>query len=107
MLGLTAAWLAPAAALLAVETGSGIACSVTRSSHGGPIISPTPKRPRPAGRTLWFLAVAVVVLVGVAVPYGLLAGQESGLAVVAFWLLFGLFVIGLVVIGVFRWKDDP
>jgi len=49
----------------------------------------------------------VVVLVGVAVPYGLLTGQESGLAVVSFWLLFGLGVIGLVIIGVFRWKDDP
>jgi len=49
----------------------------------------------------------LAVLAGVAVPYGLLAGRETGLAVVAFWLLFGLFVIGLVVLGVLRWRDDP
>jgi len=47
------------------------------------------------------------VLAGVVVPYGLLTGREGGLAVVSFWLLFGLVVIGLVVIGVFRWRDVP
>lgn len=62
---------------------------------------------RPPGRSLWLLAVAVVVLAGVAVPYGLLSGRETGLAVVSFWLLFGLVVIGLVVLGVLRWRDEP
>jgi len=75
--------------------------------NGGQAISRNAERQRPDGRTPWLLAVALVVLAGVAVPYGLLAGRETGLAVVAFWLLFGLVVICLVVLGVLRWKDDP
>ncbi len=87
--------------------GSGNAYAVRRLHNGGKPISPPPKGSRPAGRSLWLLAVAVALLAGVGVPYGVLAGRETGLAVVSFWLLFGLVVIGLVVLGVLRWKDDP
>ena len=70
-------------------------------------ISPKAEDRRPRGRTPWILAVAVVIVVGVAVPYGLLAGRDPGLEVVYFWLLFGLVVIGLVFLGVDRWRDEP
>lgn len=92
---------------LAVAAKSGNAYALRRLQKGGQPISLNPKGSRPAGRSLWLLAVAVAVLAGVAVPYGLLAGRETGLAVVSFWLLFGLVVIGLVALGVLRWRDEP
>jgi uncharacterized membrane protein YhaH (DUF805 family) len=50
--------------------------------------------------------MAIAVLAGIAVPYGLLAGSEQVMAVVLFWLFFGLVVIGLIFIGVMRWRDE-
>jgi len=57
------------------------------------------------GRTAWFWAVAIVVLAGVAVPYGLLAGPDAGLSVALFWLGFGFVVIALIAVATARWKD--
>ncbi|MDG4648435.1 hypothetical protein P6F26_08255 [Roseibacterium sp. SDUM158017] len=48
-----------------------------------------------------------MVLAGVGVPYGLLAGPSPGLGVLGFWLVFGIVVIGLVVLGALRWRDRP
>ncbi|WP_323035639.1 hypothetical protein [Pararhodobacter sp.] len=50
--------------------------------------------------------MTLTVLAGAAVPYGLLADSERIMAVPLFWLLFGVVVIGLIVIGVTRWRDD-
>jgi hypothetical protein len=58
------------------------------------------------GRAIWLTAMAITVLAGVAVPYGLLAHSERIVAVSLFWLFFGVVVIGLIVIGVARWRDD-
>lgn len=57
------------------------------------------------GRSLWLAAVAATVLAGVIVPYGLLGGGATGLAVGAFWLVFGVVVVVLIAIGVSRWRD--
>jgi hypothetical protein len=40
------------------------------------------------------------------VPYILLADSERIMVVSLLWLLFGVVVIGLIVIGVARWRDD-
>jgi hypothetical protein len=50
--------------------------------------------------------MAITVLAGVAVPYGVLADSERVMAVPLFWLFFGAVVIGLIVIGVARWRDN-
>ncbi|SHJ21825.1 hypothetical protein SAMN04488012_10624 [Palleronia salina] len=61
---------------------------------------------RGAGR-LWLAAVAVTILAGVVVPYAILGPAGSTRAVPVFWTLFGLVVIGLIVAGVARWRDEP
>lgn len=71
----------------------------------GVTINQTPKERRPGGRAIWLAAVAVAVLAGVAVPYGLLADSEYVMAVVLFWMFFGVVVVGLIVLGVMRWRD--
>lgn len=58
----------------------------------------------PSGRLIWSVATVLVVVLGVAVPYGLLAGAAPGLGLVVFWLGFGLAVMLLVAIGVMRWR---
>ncbi|KIN73277.1 hypothetical protein Z949_2466 [Sulfitobacter guttiformis KCTC 32187] len=50
--------------------------------------------------------MAITVLAGVAVPYGVLSDSPMIMAVPLFWLLFGVVVIGLIVIGVTRWSDE-
>ena len=57
------------------------------------------------GSALWLGLVAALVLAGVAVPYGLLAGPDAGLAVALFWLGFGLAVVVLVAAATARWKE--
>lgn len=54
------------------------------------------------GRNAWLAAMALVILAGVAVPYGVLGG---GFATALFWLGFGLVVAGLIVVAVLRWRD--
>ncbi|MCA1777357.1 MAG: hypothetical protein LC676_17625 [Loktanella sp.] len=50
--------------------------------------------------------MAIAILAGIFVPYGLLAGSDRAMAVLIFWLLFGVVVIGLIAIGVMRWRDE-
>ena len=57
------------------------------------------------GFRLWLGLVAVVILAGVFVPYGVLAGRDGSLIIVGFWCLFGSTVIGLILWGVSGWKD--
>tara|TARA_R110001599_G_C11935692_1_gene630075 strand:- start:82 stop:399 length:318 start_codon:yes stop_codon:yes gene_type:complete len=75
-------------------------------SKQGCIIDMTVKERQRYGRAIWLAAMAITVLAGVVVPYGFLADSERAMAVPLFWLLFGLVVIGLIVIGVARWRDD-
>ena len=63
----------------------------------------TPRRP--GGRNAWLTAAAVLILAGMAVPYGVLGGRGAGLAVAGFWLGFGLAVVALIWAGVRRWRD--
>lgn len=59
-----------------------------------------------AGR-LWLATVGATVVAGIVVPYGVLGETAHPYAVPIFWFLFGLVVIGLIVAGVLRWRDEP
>ncbi|MBK1635128.1 hypothetical protein [Rhodovulum adriaticum] len=61
----------------------------------------------PAGRRFWIVAMAVLILAGIAVPYGALAGAAPGFAVLLFWAGFGLAVIALIALAVLRWRAEP
>jgi hypothetical protein len=52
----------------------------------------------------WLAAAALLVLAGIAVPYGLLSGEPHGLGILVFWLGFGLAVIALILRGVSGWR---
>ncbi len=56
------------------------------------------------GFRLWLGLMVGVILSGVFVPYGPLAGRDGSLIVAGFWTLFGATVIGLIVWGVSGWK---
>lgn len=58
-------------------------------------------------RSLWLIVMALLVFAGVYVPYGVLGGQSPGLLIAGFWLLFGIGVAIMVVLGTIRWKDEP
>lgn len=58
-------------------------------------------------RNLWLFGMAILILAGVVVPYGLLGGGEPGLVIAGFWLLFGVAVAVMVALGVARWRDEP
>lgn len=57
------------------------------------------------GAALWLALVAVTVIAGIAVPYGVLSGSAAALDVTLFWLAFGLVVIGVIAAAVARWRD--
>lgn len=57
-------------------------------------------------RRLWLAAVGMTILAGIVVPYFILGPIGHPLAVPIFWFVFGLVVIGLIVVGVSRWRDD-
>ncbi|PQO22695.1 hypothetical protein C2I36_11645 [Rhodobacteraceae bacterium WD3A24] len=60
----------------------------------------------PAGRAVWLAAVALLVLAGFIVPYGILGGSGApGLTLALFWLIFGLAVVVVIALGVARWRD--
>ena len=61
-----------------------------------------PPRRAQAARRIWLAAVALVVLAGVFIPYGPMAGSPG---VGVFWLVFGAAVIALIAIGIARWTD--
>ena len=65
-----------------------------------------PDRDRRAtrGRGPWLGAVALAVLAGIAVPYGLMPAAP-GAALALFWTGFGLVVALLIALGVLRWRD--
>ncbi|SEP17267.1 hypothetical protein SAMN04490248_1324 [Salinihabitans flavidus] len=56
------------------------------------------------GFTWWLVVVGVVIAAGILVPYGFLAGGAPSLDIMIFWCLFGVAVVGLIVIGVARWR---
>lgn len=56
------------------------------------------------GFTWWLIVVAVIIAAGIIVPYGILGGGAPSLDILIFWSVFGAAVIGLVVVGVFRWR---
>lgn len=73
---------------------------------GGKTIYKIGKERQRRGRATWLAATAITVLAGVAVPYGMLTESAMIMAVPLFWLLFGVVVIILIVIGVMRWSDE-
>jgi hypothetical protein len=56
-------------------------------------------------RRIWIAALCVTIMAGIVVPYFILGPGTHPLAAVAFWFVFGVFVIGLIAIGVMRWRD--
>jgi small-conductance mechanosensitive channel len=52
---------------------------------------------------LWAAALIVLVATGYAVPYLLLSGTESWSGAFLFWIVFGVFVWGILVGRVARW----
>ena len=57
-------------------------------------------------RSLWLFVVALLVVAGVYVPYGLLGGGTPGFLIAGFWLLFGIGVAIMVMLGTSRWTDE-
>lgn len=56
------------------------------------------------GFRLWLAAACLLIAAGVIIPYGLLGGGTPGFDIVIFWCLFGLAVVGLIAVGVARWR---
>lgn len=52
----------------------------------------------------WLAVLAVLVVLGGAVPYGLLAEQRNWFTAL-FWLAFGLAVVVVVASGTRHWRD--
>lgn len=52
----------------------------------------------------WLLLAAVLIFVGIAVPYGILGGAAASPAIFYFWCLFGLAIILVIALGVARWR---
>lgn len=50
--------------------------------------------------------MALLVVAGVYVPYGLLGGSAPGFVIAGFWLLFGIGVAIMVMLGTSRWRDE-
>ena len=59
---------------------------------------------RRSGFAIWLAALVALVGLGVAVPYGVLAGVV-GWSTALFWGGFGLAVIVLIAVGVSGWRD--
>ncbi|MFN4100679.1 MAG: hypothetical protein ACK4GT_12965 [Pararhodobacter sp.] len=59
---------------------------------------------RRSGFAPWLAALVVLVFLGTAVPYGLLAGQVNWLTAL-FWSGFGLAVVVLIAVGIHGWRD--
>lgn len=53
----------------------------------------------------WLAALAILIVAGGFVPYGLLAGHR-GWFTTLFWGGFGLAVVVLIAAGVKGWKDE-
>ncbi|SDW73340.1 hypothetical protein [Roseicitreum antarcticum] len=59
---------------------------------------------RRAGFALWLATAAVLIAAGIFVPYTVLAGSAL---VFAFWSVFGLSIILLILWAVSGWRDRP
>jgi hypothetical protein len=56
------------------------------------------------GFALWLAGVSVMILAGIAVPYGLLGGGAPSFDIFLFWCAFGAAIVALIVAGVARWR---
>lgn len=53
----------------------------------------------------WWLAIAGgLILAGIVVPYGILSGGPASLHVPAFWTLFALCVVVVIIAGIRGWR---
>ncbi|EEW24218.1 hypothetical protein [Rhodobacter ferrooxidans] len=62
------------------------------------------ERPGRRGFSIWLATVALLIVVGVVLPYRVLAGGAPSMAIFGFWLAFGLAVVAVIGVGVARWK---
>jgi hypothetical protein len=56
------------------------------------------------GFGFWLATAGLLIAAGVFVPYGILSGGAASFDVLLFWCLFGIAVIGLIAVGVSRWR---
>lgn len=56
------------------------------------------------GFGLWLAAAGLLIASGIVVPYGMLGGGTPSYDILVFWCLFGVAVIGLIAVGVLRWR---
>ena len=61
--------------------------------------------PTRAGGVLWTVLAGLLVLVGIVVPYGIMAGTALAPWTFAFWTGFGLVTVAVIVWGVVGWRD--
>lgn len=52
----------------------------------------------------WLAAAALLILAGIAAPYGLMSGPPHGFGILIFWCAFGLAVVALILRGVAGWR---
>lgn len=53
----------------------------------------------------WAGVIALLVFLGVFIPYRVLAGGTPSMAIFGFWAAFGVAVIALIGLAVMRWRD--
>lgn len=56
------------------------------------------------GGALWGVLMAVMVVAGVVVPYGVLSGGPFAGWTFGFWIAFGLAVVAMVAVAVAGWR---
>ncbi|MBK5935108.1 hypothetical protein C8N32_101121 [Rhodovulum imhoffii] len=52
----------------------------------------------------WLLVVGILILSGIAIPYGALSGGTVSVEVFVFWCVFGAAVVVAIAAGVTRWR---
>lgn len=57
-----------------------------------------------AGFRTWLAVVAVLVAAGIVIPYGVLGGGEPSIDIFAFWCLFGVGVVAVIIAGLRHWR---
>ena len=61
--------------------------------------------PRTGGRA-WFIATLALVLAGIVLPYGVMAGTALAAWTFVFWSVFGLVTVAVIVWGVLGWRGQ-
>jgi hypothetical protein len=61
--------------------------------------------PPRAGGMAWFVAALVLVIAGIVLPYGVMAGTALAAWTFVFWTVFGLVTVAVIAWGVMGWRE--